>query len=53
VARVVADPGVLVSGLVSRAGPPVLASGDRHLTGLSAARPPVLTPRAFVDLLDW
>ena len=52
VARVVADPGVLVSGLVSRAGPPVLVSGDRHLTGLSAARPPVLTPRAFADLLD-
>lgn len=33
-------------------GADVLVSGDRHLTGLSAARPPVLTLRAFVDLLD-
>lgn len=33
-------------------GADVLVSGDRHLTGLSSAQPPVLTPRAFVDLLD-
>ena len=28
-----------------------LISGDPHLTGLSAIRPPVLTPRAFLDRL--
>jgi len=29
----------------------VLVSGDAHLTGLEDARPPVLTPRAFVERL--
>jgi putative PIN family toxin of toxin-antitoxin system len=33
-------------------GADVLVSGDRHLTGLSSPQPRVLTPRAFVDLLD-
>ena len=33
-------------------GADVLVSGDRHLTELPSAQPPVLTPRAFVDLLD-
>jgi hypothetical protein len=26
---------------------------DAHLTGLANAKPPVLSPRAFADLLDW
>lgn len=30
----------------------LIISGDRHLTELGAARPRVLTPRAFVDLLE-
>lgn len=29
-----------------------IVSGDRHLTTLPSAEPRVLTPRAFVDLLD-
>lgn len=29
-----------------------IISGDRHLTTLPAGKPRVLTPRAFVDLLD-
>ena len=29
-----------------------LISGDRHLLGLVDPRPPVLTPRAFADLLE-
>lgn len=29
-----------------------LVSGDRHLTQLSDPTPPVLAPRAFLDLLD-
>lgn len=33
-------------------GADVLVSGDRHLTGLSSTQPRVLSPRAFVDLLD-
>ncbi|TFU26070.1 putative toxin-antitoxin system toxin component, PIN family [Thermus tengchongensis] len=30
----------------------VLVSGDRHLLGLSHPEPPVLTPRAFLELLE-
>ena len=30
----------------------VLVAGDAHLQGLAAPRPPVLTPRAFLALLD-
>jgi putative PIN family toxin of toxin-antitoxin system len=33
-------------------GEDMLVSGDRHLTGLRSTEPRVLTPRAFVDLLD-
>jgi predicted nucleic acid-binding protein len=29
----------------------VIVSGDRHLLGQPDLRPPVLTPRAFVDRL--
>jgi putative PIN family toxin of toxin-antitoxin system len=29
-----------------------LISGDAHLTGLANTQPPVLTPRAFLDLLS-
>jgi hypothetical protein len=29
-----------------------LISGDAHLTGLANPQPPVLTPRAFLDLLS-
>jgi len=29
-----------------------LVSGDAHLTGLTTPRPPVLDPRAFLDLLE-
>jgi predicted nucleic acid-binding protein len=30
----------------------VLVSGDDHLVGLANPRPPVMTPRAFVDALS-
>ncbi len=39
-------------GLARAAGADVLVSGDRHLTELTAPRPPVLTPRAFLDQPD-
>ncbi len=29
-----------------------LVSGDPHLTGLEGARPRILTPRAFLELLN-
>ena len=29
-----------------------LVSGDRHLLGIVAAKPPVLTPRQFLDVLE-
>lgn len=38
--------------LARAAGADLIVSGDRHLTGLPDAEPRVLTPRAFVDLLD-
>ncbi len=38
--------------LARAAGAAVIVSGDRHLTGIVMAAPPVLTPRAFVDLLE-
>jgi putative PIN family toxin of toxin-antitoxin system len=46
------DPGddYLVA-LARAAGADYLVSGDSHLTGLADPRPPVLTPRAFLDLL--
>ena len=46
------DPGddYLVS-LARAAGVDCLVSGDPHLTGLADPRPPVLTPRAFLDRL--
>jgi uncharacterized protein len=46
------DPGddYLVA-LARAAGADYLVSGDTHLTGLADPRPPVLTPRAFLDLL--
>lgn len=46
------DPGddyLVALARVSGAG--VLVSGDRHLLGLVEARPPVVTPRAFLDRL--
>ncbi len=50
---VTADPkdDYLVS-LARAAGAQLIVSGDRHLTRLPGAAPRVLTPRAFVDLLD-
>lgn len=30
----------------------VLVSGDRHLTQIPNPRPPILTPRAFLEMLD-
>jgi uncharacterized protein len=30
----------------------LIVSGDAHLTGLANTTPPVLTPRAFADMLD-
>jgi uncharacterized protein len=30
----------------------LIVSGDPHLAGLATATPPVLTPRAFADMLD-
>jgi putative PIN family toxin of toxin-antitoxin system len=47
-----ADPGddYLVS-LARAAGADLLVSGDRHLTVLEDAEPPVLTPRQFEELL--
>ncbi len=30
----------------------LLVSGDRHFTGIVEADPPIITPRALVDLLD-
>ena len=46
------DPGddYLVA-LARAAGADYLVSGDPHLTGLADARPSVLTPHAFLDLL--
>jgi putative PIN family toxin of toxin-antitoxin system len=46
------DPGddYLVA-LARSAGAHYLVSGDAHLTNLVASRPPVLTPRAFLDIL--
>ena len=38
--------------LARAAGADVIVSGDRHLIGLPSAQPRVLTPRAFVDLLE-
>ncbi len=63
--RVVVDANVLVSALISKAGPSraivvslaraaradYVVSGDRHLTGLVDPLPPVLTPRQFLELL--
>jgi predicted nucleic acid-binding protein len=37
--------------LASSADVAYLVSGDTHLTGLTDPRPPVLTPRQFLDLL--
>ena len=37
--------------LARATGVDYLVSGDPHLTGLANPRPPVLTPRAFLDLL--
>ncbi|MFD3006480.1 putative toxin-antitoxin system toxin component, PIN family [Thermus tengchongensis] len=47
------DPGddyVVALARASRAR--VLVSGDGHLLGLSHPEPPVLTPRAFLELLE-
>ena len=61
-ARLVEDP-PLVQGLTpdpgdddliclaQAAGAHALVSGDPHLTGLQHAEPPILTPRAFLDLI--
>lgn len=38
--------------LARAAGADVLVSGDRHLTELEDPRPPVLTPREFLDRLN-
>jgi putative PIN family toxin of toxin-antitoxin system len=47
------DPGddYLVA-LARSAGAHVLVSGDPHLTEIEDARPPVMTPRAFLEGLD-
>lgn len=47
------DPGddYLVA-LARAAGADLIVSGDAHLTELADATPPVLTPRAFVDMLE-
>lgn len=47
------DPGddYLVA-LARKAGVTLLVSGDQHLHGLPDPRPPVVTPRQFVDGLD-
>jgi uncharacterized protein len=47
------DPGddYLVA-LARAADADLIVSGDAHLTGLSKPTPPVLTPRAFADMLD-
>lgn len=37
--------------LARAAGADVIVSGDTHLTRLQGSTPPVLTPRAFADLL--
>lgn len=62
-AVVVADPPLLrgvtpdpkddyIVSLARTARADAIVSGDRHLTTLPGAEPRVLTPRAFVDLLD-
>lgn len=38
--------------LARAAGVFALVSGDRHLTGLASPEPPVLSPRALLDMLD-
>ncbi|MDQ7828785.1 MAG: putative toxin-antitoxin system toxin component, PIN family [Armatimonadota bacterium] len=50
--RATPDPGddYLVA-LARASGATALVSGDRHLLGLRGARPPVMTPRHFLDLL--
>ncbi len=52
-ARLTPDPGddYLVA-LARAAGTRYLVSGDRHLTGLRAPEPPVLTPREFLAALE-
>lgn len=46
------DPGDdYLIALAIEAGAHVLVSGDRHLTELAGSRPPVRTPRAFLDAL--
>ena len=46
------DPGddYLVA-LARAAGADLIVSGDAHLAGLADSEPPVLTPRAFADML--
>jgi putative PIN family toxin of toxin-antitoxin system len=44
------DDYLLALALAARAD--CLVSGDRHLTSLVDARPPVLTPRQFLEQLD-
>lgn len=47
-----ADPGDdFIVALARASGCDVIVSGDTHLTGLKNPRPPVLTPRALLDLL--
>lgn len=41
-----------IVSLARVSGANVIVSGDRHLTDLGLTEPRVLTPRAFVDLLD-
>jgi uncharacterized protein len=41
-----------LSALARAANADLIVSGDAHLTELPNAKPPVLTPRAFADLLD-
>lgn len=52
-AAVSPDPGDdYLLALALAAGADVIVSGDRHLTQLHDATPPVLTPRQFADQLD-
>lgn len=51
--RVTPDPGDDYLVLLARAaGIHYVLSGDAHLTRLRGVRPPVLTPRAFLKLLE-
>ncbi len=57
--RVVLDANVLISGLIAGGPPAALISawlagrfGNAHLTELVGPSPPVLDPRAFLDLLE-